>query len=115
MMRTFVRFLPVFLVLLLLLAAGLVVYSQRAYDPRAGIPADPFLSEPDQRLTPELSARAEVANYYGHPIPHKGIANVGLPVGRMGPEIEGKDYYGKWFKLSDYRGKVVVLDCWVDY
>jgi thiol-disulfide isomerase/thioredoxin len=32
-----------------------------------------------------------------------------LAVGRTAPEIDGKDLEGKPFKLSDYRGKVVVL------
>jgi peroxiredoxin len=32
-----------------------------------------------------------------------------LAVGRRAPEIEGRDHEGKLFKLSDYRGKVVVL------
>jgi peroxiredoxin len=32
-----------------------------------------------------------------------------LTVGKVAPEIEGKDVNGKAFKLSDYRGKVVVL------
>jgi thiol-disulfide isomerase/thioredoxin len=32
-----------------------------------------------------------------------------LSVGRIAPEIEGKDAEGVAFKLSDYRGKVVVL------
>src|SRR6266851_230167 len=31
-----------------------------------------------------------------------------LKVGKMAPEIEGKDMDGKAFKLSDYRGKVVL-------
>jgi peroxiredoxin len=35
-----------------------------------------------------------------------------LGVGKTAPEIEGKDGDGKHFKLSDYRGKVVVLDFW---
>jgi hypothetical protein len=35
-----------------------------------------------------------------------------LQVGRRVPEIEGEDIDGKKFKLSDYRGKVVVLDFW---
>lgn len=35
-----------------------------------------------------------------------------LTVGRPAMEIEGEDIDGKKFKLSDYRGKVVVLDFW---
>ena len=35
-----------------------------------------------------------------------------LSVGRTAPEIKGEDIDGKRFKLSDYRGKVVVLDFW---
>jgi hypothetical protein len=35
-----------------------------------------------------------------------------LVVGKVAPEIEGEDIDGKRFKLSDYRGKVVVLDFW---
>ena len=31
---------------------------------------------------------------------------------RLAPEIQGEDIDGKRFKLSDYRGKVVVLDFW---
>jgi hypothetical protein len=35
-----------------------------------------------------------------------------LAVGRVAPEIEGEDQDGQHFKLSDYRGKVVLLDFW---
>ncbi len=35
-----------------------------------------------------------------------------LSVGRTAPEIKGEDIDGKLLKLSDYRGKVVVLDFW---
>jgi hypothetical protein len=35
-----------------------------------------------------------------------------LTVGKPAMEIEGEDLDGKKFKLSDYRGKVVVLDFW---
>jgi predicted Zn finger-like uncharacterized protein len=36
----------------------------------------------------------------------------GLNVGDAAMEIDGEDIDGKPFKLSDYRGKVVVLDFW---
>jgi hypothetical protein len=40
-------------------------------------------------------------------------ANSGAPrIGQVAPEIQGTDADGKEFKLSDYRGKVVVLDFW---
>jgi len=38
-----------------------------------------------------------------------------LQVGMPAPEIEGNDLDGVAFKLSDYRGKVVVLDFWGDW
>ena len=36
-------------------------------------------------------------------------------VGRTAPEIVGSDVEGQTFKLSDYRGKVVVLDFFADW
>ena len=38
-----------------------------------------------------------------------------LQIGMVAPEIDGKDFDGVAFKLSDYRGKVVVLDFWGDW
>src|SRR5262249_13186277 len=35
-----------------------------------------------------------------------------LCVGKEAPDIEGQDQDGQRFKLSDYRGKVVLLDFW---
>jgi hypothetical protein len=72
---------------------------------------------------PELYKKAEayyaerVKKYAGDP----GLVNelkgglfvlAKLSLGKTAPEIEGEDLDGKKFKLSDYRGKVVVLDFW---
>ncbi len=38
-----------------------------------------------------------------------------LSIGKVAPEIEAEDIDGVKFKLSDYRGKVVVLDFWGDW
>jgi hypothetical protein len=38
-----------------------------------------------------------------------------LSVGKVAPEIEGADQDGVRFKLSDYRGQVVLLDFWSEY
>lgn len=39
----------------------------------------------------------------------------GFAVGTLAPDFQGTDQDGKKFKLSDYRGKVVVLDFWGDW
>lgn len=36
-------------------------------------------------------------------------------VGMMAPDISGPDIDGVDFKLSDYRGKVVMVDFWGDW
>ncbi len=46
----------------------------------------------------------------GAPRPPSGVE--GLEIGDTAMEINGEDIDGKKFKLSDYRGKVVVLDFW---
>jgi hypothetical protein len=38
--------------------------------------------------------------------------SAGLCVGMAAPEVAGEDIDGLSFKLSDYRGKVVLLDFW---
>jgi len=46
------------------------------------------------------------------PQPRPQIAPQTPRVGDVAKEIEGEDIDGQRFKLSDYRGKVVVLDFW---
>lgn len=41
--------------------------------------------------------------------------NGGPAIGDLAPEIEGVDLDGVAFKLSDYRGKVVMLDFYGDW
>jgi len=43
------------------------------------------------------------------------LAIMNLKVGKIAPEIKGVDLDGQEFKLSDYRGKVVVIDFWGDW
>jgi hypothetical protein len=40
---------------------------------------------------------------------------VGVAEGSLAPEIQGNDLDGASFKLSDYRGKVVMLEFWGDW
>ena len=46
------------------------------------------------------------------PQPRTPVKQHNLSIGKEAPEIEGEDIDGNKFKLSDYRGKVVVLDFW---
>ncbi|MDG2012878.1 MAG: hypothetical protein P8J33_05200 [Pirellulaceae bacterium] len=44
-----------------------------------------------------------------------GNGSVGLGAGDLVPEITGEDLEGTAFKLSDYKGKVIMLDFWGDW
>ena len=35
-----------------------------------------------------------------------------LSIGKLAPEVEGADIHGQEFKLSDYRGRIVMLTFW---
>jgi hypothetical protein len=75
----------------------------------------------------EIEALFErAANDYGDvPVPYAGtVGDVAqaelfavrhLAVGRQAQEIEGQDQHGEPLKLSDYRGKVVLLYFWSEY
>ena len=45
------------------------------------------------------------------PLPNGSVV-AGFDRGDLAPDIEGTDADGKPFKLSDYRGKVVLLKFW---
>ena len=45
----------------------------------------------------------------------KILALANIKVGKIAPDIVGNDLDGAEFKLSDYRGKVVMLDFWGDW
>src|SRR5262249_24155211 len=57
---------------------------------------------------PDGDTVAEEARSELHEIRH-------LAVGKPAQEIEGQDQDGRHFKLSDYRGKVVLLYFWSEY
>jgi hypothetical protein len=59
----------------------------------------------------ELAAGTELADVIAAPEFEKNNLQIGMPA----PDIEGEDLDGVRFKLSDYRGKVVVLDFWGDW
>ena len=46
------------------------------------------------------------------PAPQNSQVAGGIPIGQVAPDIVGEDLDGVPFKLSDYRGKVVVVVFW---
>ena len=62
----------------------------------------PPKSKAEPRLLGKLAAKEAIS-----------IGNIkNLKVGKPAPEIEGPDMDEKTFKISDYKGKVVMLDFW---
>jgi len=68
--------------------------------------------DPDRGKTPV--ANNAVDNSASSTVTPTGLV-VGPEVGNLAPEIEGVDLDGVEFKLSDYRGKVVMLDFYGDW
>jgi hypothetical protein len=82
----------------------------------AGLPPPDGLSE--ERLEERrLNALRGIVEMYGSTTVGKRAAGEifameNLQIGMVAPEIEGTDVDGNPMKLSDFRGKVVVLDFW---
>jgi hypothetical protein len=77
---------------------------------------DKSLQEAEKMFERVLSDYGDIKNPSGQTLGDFAKATLfemrHLAVGKVAPEIEGEDIDGKRFKLSDYHGKVVVLDFW---
>jgi hypothetical protein len=108
---------------------GRAVYSLGMYYRYRAQPRDGKITEEEQAKWLGKSAKyyTEVTKRYAAVTTPDGKAKLGdkaaselirvknipnLKVGKTAPEINGEDIDGKKFKLSDYRGKVVLLDFW---
>jgi hypothetical protein len=75
----------------------------------------------DNRQLPTLPHKVQADNRYAQPTLFPGrpaqrpVDPLQPQVGSLAPEIEGVDIDGVKFKLSDYRGEVIVLDFWGDW
>jgi hypothetical protein len=87
---------------------GMRAQAERAYQKKDKAAAEKLMKEAHDLLTTAKEAggpAAQQATDALYLLEH-------LSVGKAAPEIEAEDLDGKKFKLSDYRGKVVVLDFW---
>jgi len=73
-------------------------------------------TEPEAWMPEESKKRQAASRPRNRPRANDGNAGADEPehlaIGREAPEIEGNDVDGIPFKLSDYRGRIVVLDFW---
>jgi hypothetical protein len=88
----------------IVLAVGVIGCTPKTSDTDAILPA----KSPYSDFVIEIPAR-----FAGEFNPDK--LPVGLEIGNLAPNIEGEDLDGNKFQLSDYRGKVVMLDFWGDW
>ncbi len=74
----------------------------------------PVASEEDELWRP-LREVAEFRVHLAKAEARQRVLREKAAVGKPAPDIVGKDLDGVEFKLSDYRGKVVMLDFWGDW
>ncbi|MBI5397625.1 MAG: redoxin domain-containing protein [Chloroflexi bacterium] len=60
----------------------------------------------------QIGAVAALCFLLASALPAADRTKGGFETGSTAPEISGKDLDGKPMKLSEFRGKVVVLDFW---
>ncbi|MBL8755480.1 MAG: redoxin domain-containing protein [Planctomycetes bacterium] len=72
-----------------------------------------------EQLYEEVAAKFTGVELFGTPLAEQAKGELfelrTLAIGKTAPDIVGKDADGVEFKLSDYRGKVVVLDFWGEW
>lgn len=77
------------------------------------------LKEVERLFEKAIAKYSEVKLPYGHLVGDKAKTELHelrfLSVGKTAPDIESADQDGQRFKLSDYRGKVVLLYFWSEY
>jgi len=69
-----------------------------------------------EKLLEKIASDYKDVKYFRGTLAERAESNLfelrNLQIGKVAPDIEGEDMDGKKFKLSDYRGKVVMLDFW---
>ncbi len=76
-------------------------------------------AEVEALLTKAAESCGTVKHPYGGTLGEKARSELfeiqNLVVGKTPPDIEGADQDGRSFKLSEYRGRVVLLDFWSEF
>lgn len=91
-------------------AAAMFVLASSVIENR-GTGGDTVSRDDAMKMLHELKDKY-AATRYGKQADGYIFAAENLQIGQTAPDIEGEDENGVKFKLSEYRGKVVVLDFW---
>lgn len=101
------------------LTLGMVLKRRLDMTPTDEATASRVRTESEKLLRRASDEFGDVKLAVGGTVKHKAQSELDdilhLAVGKVAPEIEGQDQDGKKLKLSDYRGKVVLLDFWHTY
>lgn len=96
--------------------AAAAAWGQDMLDRLAKADADALSADAEKQLETAANKYADVAYGRAGTVGEMARGELfelrNLAIGKVAPDIEGEDLDGKVFKLSDYRGKVVVLDFW---
>lgn len=96
-------------------ATGIQIVGQPSTKPGKEKSATPSTrAERPTKAKPAVS-RTERSRTRDTKAPVRTDLPVGLEVGNLSPEIAGMDLAGQRFRLSDYRGRVIVVDFWGDW
>jgi len=90
--------------------SGVGVLSLHELAVNAAVEDETFEFEP-----PEGFTEREVAEEQARGVGGAGVRPVGIPVGEVAPDWTLTDPAGREHTLSDYRGKVVLLDFWATW
>ena len=92
-------------------AHALYARAQNVMRNRKASDADKEAAQEDLRAARQLADGTLLADRIDAPEFEKNRLQIGMEA----PDITGEDLDGNAFNLSDYRGKVVVLDFWGDW
>jgi thiol-disulfide isomerase/thioredoxin len=93
---------------------ALATHLQSRADDAQGAEAEKLNKEAEKVLEGAVAKFADVQTDEGT-VGEIAKATLGLAIGRTAPDISGEDAEDKKFKLSDYKGKVVMLDFWASW
>lgn len=94
------------------LKLGLGLIAKTKADAATGAEADKLNQEAEQLLTAVVKSRNKAALEAAE---KTLFVLQNLSLGKKAPDMEGEDADGKKFKLSDYHGKVILLDFWAGW